>query len=423
MQSEWYRSHITVLCTAVLLSGPALMTRHSKPQTPAPAATSAPAAVSTPAAASTPTTTNVPAATSKASVAAAQAATSMPAPASTPVPASAPVPASKGPKMNSSVIDSDGTARVTRVVPVPTTISPEAQHLLARPERDDATPQSLAERRSGTDTWQARAGAGFLAAYPVAVEPVTMAGVPVKVITPANVPEEHQNRVLINLHGGGFNSDSGSLTESVPVAFLSQTKTVAVLYRLAPEHPFPAAVEDAVAVYREQLKTHKPGDIGVFGTSAGAILTAEMAVKLQQLGLPLPGALGVFSGMGDFSRHGDSEALFALRGLSGHLSVPTPPQPGPHNEYARDIDLKDPVLSPLFADHHGFPPTLFLTSTRDLLLSGTSTLHRAFLRDGVDARLVVFEALPHAFWNDQSLPETREADEIMANFFSKNLGR
>ena len=323
------------------------------------------------------------------------------------------------------MIAADGTAHVTRVVPVPTTISPEGQRFLAQPAVDDAKPQPLAERRSGTDTWQARAGAGFIAAYPVQVTPMTMAGVPVKVITPPDVPAEptkHPDRLLINLHGGGFNSDSGSLTESVPVAALSGTKTIAVLYRLAPEHPFPAAVDDAVAVYREALKTYKPGNIGIFGTSAGAILTAEVTVKLRQLGLPLPGALGIFSGMGDFSEHGDSEALFSLRGLSGHLDAPTTPAPGSQNEYARNIDLKDPVLSPLFADHHGFPPTLFMTSTRDLLLSGTSTLHRAFLRDGVDAQLVVFEALPHAFWNDQSLPETREADEIMARFFVKNLG-
>ena len=330
-------------------------------------------------------------------------------------------PGSTGPQTDSSVIGPDGTARVTRVVPVPQTISPEAQKMLAQPVVDDPTPQSLADRRRGTDTWQAKAGAGFIAAYPVDVQPGTIAGVPVKIITPPSIPNDHRDRVLINLHGGGFNSDSGSLTESVPVAALSQTRTIAVLYRLAPEHPFPAAVDDAVAVYREQLKTHKPRDIGIFGTSAGAILTGEVAVKLRQLNLPLPGALGVFSGMADFSRHGDSEAIYALRGLSGHLSVPKPPGES-NSEYAANTDLKDPVLSPIFADLHGFPPTLFLTSTRDLLLSGTTTMHRAFLQAGVDAQLVVFEALPHAFWNDQSLPETKEADAIMARFFTMHLG-
>ncbi len=327
-----------------------------------------------------------------------------------------------GPQADSSVIGPDGTAHVTRVVPVPTTVSPEAQKQLARAWPDDSTPESLAKRRSGTDTWQARAGNEFKAIYPVDVKESTMAGVPVRVITPSNIPADHANRVLINLHGGGFNSDSGSLTESIPVAFLSKTKTVAVLYRLAPEHPFPAGLNDAVAVYKEQLKTYKPENIAIFGTSAGAILTGEVAVKLRQLGLPLPGALGVFSGMGDFSRLGDSESIFALRGFSGHLDPPHPRVKG-RDDYASSTELTDPVLSPNFADLKGFPATLFMTSTRDLLLSGTSTMHRAFLRAGVDAQLVVFEGLPHAFWNDVSLPETKEADEIMARFFVEHLGR
>jgi acetyl esterase/lipase len=86
-------------------------------------------------------------------------------------------------------------------------------------------------------------------------------------------------------------------------------------------------------------------------------------------------------------------------------------------------DPKDPILSPLFAELHGFPPTLLITSTRDLLLSNTSIFHRALLRSGVDARLVVFEALPHAFWYHFQLPETQEAPEMMANFFDANLGR
>ncbi|MBV9304740.1 MAG: alpha/beta hydrolase fold domain-containing protein, partial [Acidobacteriaceae bacterium] len=93
------------------------------------------------------------------------------------------------------------------------------------------------------------------------------------------------------------------------------------------------------------------------------------------------------------------------------------------DSYTGSTDRKDPVLSPLYADLGGFPPTLFITSTRDLLLSGTTILHRAFLRAGVDAQLVVFEALPHAFWNDPHLPETKEANEIMARFFEKQLRR
>lgn len=323
---------------------------------------------------------------------------------------------------DSSTIAPDGTAYVTRVVPVPTTISPEAQKVLARVESDAAVPQTLEQRRTGTDKWQAGAGEASKKLYPVNVTADFIAGVPVRVVTPLTITPEKRGRVLINLHGGGFNSDSGSLTESIPIANLTGTKVIAVLYRLAPEHPFSAGLDDAVAVYKELLKSYKPSHIGIYGTSAGAILTAEVTVKLKQLGLPLPGATGIFSGMGDFSQAGDSIALYALNGFSGHLD---PPKPNSHEleYYAGSTDLKDPVLSPLYADLTGFPPTLFITSGRDLLLSGTTILHRAYLRAGVDAQLVVFEALPHAFWNNPALPESKEADQIMAAFFDKHLGK
>ncbi len=325
------------------------------------------------------------------------------------------------PQTDSSYIDADGTAHVTRVVPVPDTISPQAQKRLARRQSDAPLQETLAERRSKTDKWQNGAGAEFQKLYPVKVEEQTIARVPVRIITPPEIPPDRRDRVLINVHGGGFNSDSGSLTETIPIASLAKTKVVAVLYRLAPEHPFPAAVEDAVAVYKEILKSYQPRNIGLYGTSAGAVLTGEIAVRLRQLKVPLPGALGIFSGFGDFTKQGDSRAIYSLNGFSGPLLPPSKAQ-NPDTAYTGATDLKDPVLSPIFADLSGLPPTLFLTSTRDLLLSGTAILQRAFLRAGVDAQLVVFEALPHAFWNDASLPESKEADQIMARFFEQHLG-
>ena len=256
--------------------------------------------------------------------------------------------------------------------------------------------------------------------YPVNVEETTTAGVRTDIITP--IAAADGKRVLINLHGGGFNSDSGSLIEGVPIANLAKIKVVSVYYRLAPENPFPAAVDDVVAVYKELLKTYKPQNIGIFGTSAGAILTAEVAAKLKQLGLPLPAALGIFSGLGDFSRPGDSRQIFTLNGLPGRME-PVDPNHLPNDQYVGKTDRKDPVLSPIFADLHGMPPTLLVTSTRDLLLSDTATLHRALLHAGDDAQLVVFEALPHAFWYHFQLPETKEALELMAKFFDDKVGK
>jgi monoterpene epsilon-lactone hydrolase len=323
---------------------------------------------------------------------------------------------------DAATFDADGTAHITRVVPMPTTVSPEAQTWLESLTHTTPGPETLAERRARTDAWRAQDSAEARKLYPVNVEEAITAGVRTDIITPMTMPAENKSRVLINLHGGGFNSDSGSLIEGVPISNLAKIKVVSVYYRLAPENPFPAAVDDVVAVYKELLKTYKPHSIGVFGTSAGAILTCEVTVKLKQLGLPLPGALGVFSSLADFSRPGDSRQLFTLNGFPGQLQ-PVDPQHLPDNEYVGKTDRKDPVLSPLFADLHNWPPSLLVTSTRDLLLSDTAIFHRALLRAGDDSQLMVFEALPHAFWYHFQLPETREALEIMAKFFDRKVER
>ena len=336
-------------------------------------------------------------------------------------PAPQPTTAAEAPNRDTSYIDAQGTAHVTRVVPVPETISPQAQLALGHPQPDQGPPESLADRRKSTDEYTARARVAWSRLCPNQLVDTTIAGVPVRIVMPDGMPDNNKDKVLLNLHGGGFNSDSGSYTESIPIAGYTHIKVVAVLYRLAPEHPFPAAVDDSVAVYKDLLKTYKPDHIVIYGTSAGAILTAEVAAKLKQLGLPLPAALGIFSGMGDFARAGDSQSLYALRGLSGHLD---PPTPGAHDpEYAASTDAKDPILSPIYSDLHGLPPTLFITSGRDLLLSGTVNLHRAYLNAGVDAHLIVFDALTHAFWYDPRLPEAQEANHTMADFFVKHLAK
>ncbi len=326
------------------------------------------------------------------------------------------------PPADSATFDADGTAHVIRVVPLPSTISPEAQEWLASLGRKKSQPQTLAERRIATDAWRKWGSAEARRLYPVNIEETSIAGVRTDIITPLAMPDANRGRVLINLHGGGFVSDSGSLIEGVPIANLTKIKVVSVYYRLAPESPFPAAVDDVVAVYRELLKTYNPRAVGIFGTSAGGILTCEVAVRLKQLGLPLPAALGAFSVLTDFSRPSDSREIFALDGFSGELQ-PLNPKRAPDDAYPGTTDRRDPVLSPLFADLSGMPPTLLITSTRDLLLSDTALFHRALLGAGNDAQLVVFEALPHAFWYHFQLPETRECLALMAKFLEQKLAR
>lgn len=324
---------------------------------------------------------------------------------------------------NTATFDEDGTAHVTRVIHPPATISPEAQKWMASLNRGGGPrKETLEERRAGTDAWRARQSAVAKKLFPVNIAEQMIGGVRCDVITPLETPTANKNRVLINLHGGGFNSDSGSLIEGDPIANLAKIKVVSVYYRLAPENPFPAAVDDVVAVYKEILKTYKPKNIGIFGTSAGAILTAEATSRFRQLGLPLPGAIGMFSGLADYSRAGDSHLMYSLTGLPGEFDAVDPARPNP-DAYVGKTDPKDPVLSPLFADLKGWPPSLSITSTRDILLSGTTIFHRALLAAGDDADLVVFEVLPHAFWYHFEMPETTECLNIMAKYFDRKLGR
>jgi epsilon-lactone hydrolase len=321
-----------------------------------------------------------------------------------------------------ATFDPDGTAHITRVVPAPSSVSPAAQKWLASLTNQSNTPETLQQRRTGTDEWRKRGSAEARRLYPVNVEETSTAGVRTDIIMPLDSPPANRGRVLINLHGGGFNADSGSLIEGVPICHLAKIKVISVYYRLAPENPFPAAVEDVIAVYKELLNTYKPRNIGIFGTSAGATLTAEVTAQLKQSGIPLPGGLGLFSAHPDYSRVTDSRQLFGLDGLPG-ATGPSDPNHPPDDPYVGNTNRKDPVLSPLFSDLKSWPPSLLVTSTRDFLLSDTVIFHRALLREGNEAQLVVFEALPHAFWYHFQLPETKEALGIMARFFDDKLGR
>ena len=337
-------------------------------------------------------------------------------------PTKQPTMAANAASRDTSYIDADGTARVTRVMPVPQDLSPEAQKFISHQVPDEAPPESLEARRKGLDAWEVRSREEWSKICLVKIEETKIAGVPVHVVTPEGRQlVGNRDKVLINLHGGGFNGDSGSYSESIPIASYTGIKVVAVMYRLAPEHPFPAGVDDAIAVYKELLKRYTPDHIAIYGTSAGATVTAEVAVKLKRLMLPMPAALGIFSTVSDFSGMGDSYSMYTLTGLSGHIA---PQHGGVHDPYyVGSTDSKDLVLSPIYADLHGLPPALFITSGRDALLSSTTNLHRAYLRAGVDARLVVFDALPHAFWYHPELPESIEANHIMADFFVKHLAK
>lgn len=296
--------------------------------------------------------------------------------------------------------------------PSPETVSPAAREAL-RNLPDAAGPQDLQAHRAMCAELQRTLGGNQMERHGVRMEESAIAGVPVRIYVPA-ARADRPDGVLLNLHGGGFIVDAGSVTENVPVAAYTGMPVISVRYRLAPEHPFPAALDDAERVYREVIAKHGASRLILYGTSAGACLCAQLLVRLREQQLPLPGALGFFSGTADLSRRGDSEFFF--RPERDRI-----PSLGQFFEYVGHHDRSSPRVSPIFTDLSGFPPTLCIAGTRDFMLSQTGLFHQALLAAGVTAQLLVFEAMPHAHWIFLDLPESDRAFRAMARFFTSQL--
>jgi acetyl esterase/lipase len=322
-------------------------------------------------------------------------------------------------------IDEQGTVHLgPRRIEVPRTVSAEAQAFLAAapwgpPQGAEVRP--MWESRQEIEAVMMTLNDVIRQIYPVTVEETRIGGVRCHVISPLELPAENAQRVLINIHSGGFVFGSGWLAEAIPIAHLAKMKVIAVDYRLAPEHPFPAAVDDVLAVYREVLRHHAPRDVAVYGSSAGGTITGQLAARLLAEKLALPACLGIFTAPGDLGDFGDSAQLFSLTGFWGEPLFPLDHPFSEVKAYLVDADPKDPLVSPLYSDLAQFPPTLLMTGTRDALLSGASIFHRALKRAGADAELIVFEAMPHGFWNMPQLPESREALQYMVDFFVEKL--
>jgi acetyl esterase/lipase len=301
--------------------------------------------------------------------------------------------------------------------PPPDTLSEQARMAVAAMTAGlpaDLANIDMAVMRTFAAQVQAMLGAEQQKTYPVTIAEDTVAGVPVRRIVRASGAVDRR-RVLMNLHGGGFAVDAGSLTENIPIAAITGIEVVAVLYRFAPEHPYPAAVDDALAVYRALLAGHDPRDIGVYGTSAGAVIGPQLMMRLKAEGLPLPGALGVFSGEADLAGVADSLRIFA-RTVEADLLIRA------KQDYVGKADPHEPLVSPIRGDLTGFPATLCISSVRDVLLSGTASLSRALTDAGASSELVVYDALPHAFWANILAPESDDAFARMSSFFTAHLG-
>lgn len=218
-----------------------------------------------------------------------------------------------------------------------------------------------------------------------------VADVPVYELQPEGAPSGPGSPLYLELHGGALLYGRGDLCELMCAgpALTRPMTTWAIDYRMPPEHPYPAGLEDSLTVYRHAIEDRGPARVVVGGGSAGGNLAAATLLRARDEGLPMPAALVLFTPEVDLTESGDT--FRTLDGIDPVLSSLLPA----NRLYADGHDLADPYLSPLFADLTGFPPTYLQSGTRDLFLSNTVRMHRALRAAGVTAELHVWDAMPH----------------------------
>jgi acetyl esterase/lipase len=240
----------------------------------------------------------------------------------------------------------------------------------------------------------------------VAIEAATIGGVAGEWLRPA----AGSDATLLYLHGGGYFACSAMTHRPITAGFaLRGLNVFSANYRLAPEHPFPAAVEDAVAVYRGLLASGiAPGRLTVAGDSAGGGLTLAMLVSLRDAGAPLPAAAVLFSPWTDLAGTGASvktnakrDAMFPGEGMERMSAV-----------YLQGASALDPLASPVYADLRGLPPMLIHAGSYEILLDDSTRVAAA----AADVRLRTWPVVPHVWQLFKFLPETRQSMDEAARF-------
>ncbi|WOH81904.1 alpha/beta hydrolase [Bradyrhizobium sp. BEA-2-5] len=256
----------------------------------------------------------------------------------------------------------------------------------------------------------------------VKVEETKLAGVHCYIVTPNKIALENRRRLLIHVHGGGyvFGPGEAALPEAIMMAGFGGFKVISIDYRMPPDFPYPAALDDAMAVWKEVLKAHEHRRLAIFGTSTGGAMTLAMVLRAKDEKLPLPAAIAPGTPWSDIDKIGDSYAsnewvdnvLVTWDGWLGRAA----------KLYANGTSLKNPYISPIYGDFKGFPPTILTSGTRDLFLSNTVRTHRKLRRAGVIADLNVYEGQSHAQHQfNVDAPETKEAFTDIAKFFDRYL--
>ena len=229
----------------------------------------------------------------------------------------------------------------------------------------------------------------------VRIEELSMDGVTVRQVIPIEVDEVFAKTLFIHLHGGAytFNTGMAGLIEAIILADRLQIRVLSIDYRMPPDHPFPAAQDDAIAVYKKVLEDYPEYNLILGGTSAGGGLTMSTVLRLKNENIKLPSVLFAGTPWTDLTKTGDS--YFINDGIDRFLILYEGVLEESALLYAGDNDLKHPYISPIYGDLSGFPPTFLLTGTRDLFLSNTVRTHRKLRDAGVIADLVVLEGASH----------------------------
>lgn len=317
----------------------------------------------------------------------------------------------------------DGIRMDARVIPVPASLSVEAQARL-QAAVIGGVPTNAAQALpdpSDHDAWRALR-VQVDAAYRTAPTPdegrittISLGPATVHVARPAKLV--HPDSVYLDLHGGAFVFGGGEACRAAAgaAAALHGLCCHGVDYRMPPEHTFPAALDDSLAAYRRAIAEVGSGRVVIGGRSAGGNLALATVLRARDEGLPPPAGLVLLSPEVDLTESGDS--FRTNRGLDVNL-------PGSLMRanllYAGGADLAHPYLSPLFGRFAAdFPPTFIQTGTRDLMLSNAVRLHRALREAGAQAELHVFEAMPHGGFG--GTPEDQALSREIAGFVARAL--
>ncbi|HEX6867123.1 MAG TPA: alpha/beta hydrolase [Caulobacteraceae bacterium] len=250
-------------------------------------------------------------------------------------------------------------------------------------------------------------------------EDADLDGLPAERLRPADAVE---GRALLYLHGGGYCIGSPRSHRGMAARFADQTKATTLVpdYRLAPEAPFPAAVDDGLKAYRALLdEGYEPRHIAVSGDSAGGGLTLATMLAAREAGLPMPRCLFLISPWADLGHHGPSyghmepvDPMITLAGIKEYAA-----------HYGAGADLNHPYISPARADLTGLPPMLIHVGQAEVLLSDSITLAQQAGMNGVSVHLEVWPEMIHV-WHafHDMLGAAREATAQASAWMAEQLG-